>query len=203
MQKTTKKLAKKAKNGLAVLLAPENISVSVTGSRPSVFLAGSIEMGTAENWQNKVIAGLAGQTAIVLNPRRDDWDSSWKQEIENQKFSEQVNWELDAMALAETIAMYFSPGTKSPITLLEFGLYADSGKLIVCCPKGFWRKGNIDIVCKRSGITTVDTLDEMISRIKTRIRGKTNEKRMAKRSLDNYYGEDNGKRCKRIGLRDQ
>ena len=63
---------------------------------------------------------------------------------------------------ADKIIVYFDPETDAPITLLEFGKYANSGKLIVCCPKGFWRKGNVDIVCERENIKQVDTLEELI-----------------------------------------
>jgi hypothetical protein len=52
--------------------------------------------------------------------------------------------------------MYFDPNTKSPISLLELGLFAQSKKLIVCCPRGFWRKGNVDITCDRYGIPFFD-----------------------------------------------
>jgi len=88
--------------------------------RPHVFLAGSIEMGKAENWQKRVAEALTDAT--VLNPRRDDWDSSWKQSIKNQKFRKQVEWELGAQQDADLILMHFEPGTQSPITLLELGL---------------------------------------------------------------------------------
>jgi hypothetical protein len=57
--------------------------------------------------------------------------------------------------------MYFDPATKSPISLLELGLFAKTGKLIVCCSEGFWRKGNVDIVCKRYGVMQVENLDKL------------------------------------------
>jgi len=126
----------------------------------AVFLAGSIEMGKAENWQQRLCKELKGIT--ILNPRRDDWDNSWVQSINNPQFREQVEWEMEAMEKADIIAMYFDKTTRSPITLLELGLFAHSGKLIVCCPPGFWRKGNVDIVCKRYGITQVDTIEDLI-----------------------------------------
>lgn len=129
---------------------------------PSVFLAGSIEMGKAVDWQSAITQALNEESVIVLNPRRDDWDSSWEQKIENKQFKEQVDWELNALEYADIILMYFDPATKSPISLLELGLFAETGKLIVCCPDGFWRKGNVDIVCERYGITQVNTLEEMI-----------------------------------------
>ena len=118
----------------------------------SVFLAGSIEMGKAVDWQAQVKEILKDSDWTILNPRRDDWDSSWVQSIENKQFAEQVRWELDAQDDADKIFMYFAPETKSPISLLELGLYADSGKMVVVCPEGFWRKGNVEMVCARYGI---------------------------------------------------
>jgi hypothetical protein len=134
----------------------------IISNGPSIFLAGSIEQDTAENWQKRVIAEFTHLDGCLFNPRRASWDSSLAQDISNPVFSEQVTWELDALAAADWIIMYFDPNTKSPITLLEFGLYITSGKLIVCCPDGFWRKGNIQVCCERAGIKLHETFDEMI-----------------------------------------
>lgn len=143
----------------------------VENARMHLFLAGSIEMGAAEKWQEKVTAALKEYNVTVLNPRRDDWDSSWVQSIDNAQFKEQVDWELSAMQLSDTIAMYFDPATKSPITLLELGLYARTGKLVVCCPDGYWRKGNVDVVCNRYNVQQVNTLDALIQATIKRIGG--------------------------------
>lgn len=132
---------------------------------PAVFLAGSIEMNTAVNWQLDVEELLSGYTVHVFNPRRDNWDSSWKQNTSEPKFVEQVNWELDALDLADHIIMYFDPNTKSPISLLELGLYAMSGRLLVVCPEPFWRKGNVDIVCQRYNIPQFDTIQDAVKHI--------------------------------------
>ncbi len=139
---------------------------------PKIFLAGSIEEGTAEKWQDKVADALTGFNVLVLNPRRDHWDASWKQEKDNPQFSEQVNWELSAQEDADFIVMYFDPNTKSPITLLELGLFAGKkpvNNFIVCCPKGFYRKGNVDIVCDRYNIKLVETLPELIAELKSQL----------------------------------
>jgi hypothetical protein len=116
--------------------------------KKSIFLAGSIEMGKAIDWQTKITNRLKNKDVIILNPRRDDWDSSWIQSIDNPQFYEQVSWELYGLIEASIIALYFAPDTKSPISLLEMGLHATDNKLIVYCPDGFWRKGNIDVVAK-------------------------------------------------------
>lgn len=134
----------------------------VPSFRPKIFLAGSIEMGAAEDWQDRVTRILAGRDIIILNPRRDDWDASWVQSIENDQFREQVEWELDMLDAADLILLYFAPGTKSPISLLELGLHASSDKMIVVCPEGFWRRGNVQIVCKRHGIPLYDDLEDAL-----------------------------------------
>ena len=54
----------------------------------------------------------------------------------------------------------------SPISLLEFGLHARSGKMVVFCPEGFWRKGNVDIVCERYGIPQVEEMEELVTLIR-------------------------------------
>ena len=131
-----------------------------------VFLAGSIEMGTAEPWQERLVNEFKDTDIRFLDPRRDDWDSSWVQEASNPQFAQQVNWELDALDYSDLIVFYFDPNTKSPITLMELGLYANSGKVIVCCPDGFWRKGNVEIVCQRHNVTLVNSFDELVNAVK-------------------------------------
>jgi hypothetical protein len=131
----------------------------------SVFLAGTIEMGASEDWQSKAIEILKDHCAIIYNPRRDDWDSSWTQEIDDPNFNVQVNWELEHIERADLVLMYLDPTSKSPISLLELGLLAamDPKKVWVCCPEGFYRKGNVDIVCNRYGIKQYATLSVMLT----------------------------------------
>jgi hypothetical protein len=118
----------------------------------SVFLAGSIDMGEAADWQAEMTRALADSPLAILNPRRDDWDASWRQSIHEPKFKEQVEWELFGLEQADVIAMWFAPASAAPITLLELGLHARFGHLVVGCPDGYWRKGNVEVVCARFGI---------------------------------------------------
>jgi hypothetical protein len=146
--------------------APEYYS---NDGRLKIFLAGSIEMGVAENWQEKIEIALSEMNVVILNPRRLNWDSSWEQTIENPKFKEQVEWELKGLEDSDIIIIYFDPNTKSPITLLELGIHHNSNKLIVCCPEGFWRKGNVDVVCNKYSITSVQSLESLIEQLKSTI----------------------------------
>lgn len=134
----------------------------------SIFLAGSIEMGVAEDWQSKIVDVLRNKNVTILNPRRDDWDSSWIQEQSNPQFNQQVNWELNNLDRADIIFMYFAPETKSPISLLELGRYVGTN-MIVCCPEGFWRKGNVDIVCTRHNTPLFNKFDDAVGALLTKI----------------------------------
>jgi hypothetical protein len=66
--------------------------------------------------------------------------------------------------------MYLAPGTQSPVSLLELGLCARSGKLKVGCPEGFWRRGNVKVASRWLTWTrhwtgsTLTTLDELYRR---------------------------------------
>jgi len=143
---------------------------SLDWSVPSVFLAGSIEMGIAEDWQTRAGTAICAHVdALVLNPRRDSWDASWEQSYDNPMFREQVQWELSGLERADHVLLFLSPGTKSPITLLELGLHARSGRLIVACPEGFWRRGNVQTVCHRYRVPMFDALEDALEALRNRI----------------------------------
>jgi len=136
----------------------------------AIFLGGSIEMGTAEDWQSKLVNELVDKNVVSLNPRRDQWDSSWEQSINNPLFREQVNWELNALEAADLVVFYFDPKTLAPITLLELGLHAHLGqRVIVCCPSGYWRRGNVEIVCDRYNLKFTNTFDDLVQELKHRV----------------------------------
>lgn len=148
-----------------ILKAPSR-EKPVSGSK-RIFLAGSIDMGEAENWQEELEGFLKecsennNKKITVYNARRDDWDSSWEQDIENTQFFEQVSWELDNIEKADLTIIHFSKDSKAPITLLELGKAVESGKpTLVFCPEGYHRKGNVDIVCYRKDVPVASTLDE-------------------------------------------
>lgn len=142
--------------------APEEIPLLIDAK--TIFLAGSIEMDKAVDWQ-KHCEELLQDKFIIFNPRRNEWDSSWSQSIENPNFKEQVSWELNGLEKADIIIMYFAANTMSPISLLEFGLYAQSKKMKVVVEEDFWRKGNIDIVCERYEVEQFKTLEELIQNL--------------------------------------
>lgn len=145
----------------------QEVSNSIT-----IFLAGSIEMGSAKNWQTEIEEYLKKKkkkSVTIFNPRRESWDSSWVQRQSNPTFNEQVNWEMNRLEESDIIFMNFISETKSPITLLELGAHLGSGKLIVCCPENFWRVGNVEIACTRNNIPFFHKMEDALGALETRI----------------------------------
>jgi hypothetical protein len=134
-------------------------------NKKSIFLAGSIDNGLAEDWQTKCEKSLE-KYYHLLNPRVTNWNKAWKMQAEDVHFSQQVNWELNGLEKADMVLMHFLSKSKSPISLLEFGLMAQSKKMIVVCGTEFWRKGNVDIVCQRYDIPQYKSLDDAINELK-------------------------------------
>lgn len=141
---------------------------------PSVILYGAIQSDPAKDWQGYLTALLSDLPIAILNPRRDDWDSSWVEDISFPPFKDQVEWEMDHARIADIIVFYFSsdPGVLQPITLLELGLYAGTGKAVVYCPQGFWKRGNVQVVCQKYGIKMCETLEELGKNVRTRLLAK-------------------------------
>lgn len=154
-----------------------------------VFLAGTIDMGNSVDWQTAISNELLRLEMVenVFNPRRDDWDSSWVQERSNPQFFEQVTWELDHIARANVIYFFFGSESKSPITMLELGSVlgnlgtytflskAERPSVVVCCEEGFYRKGNIDIICERAGVHVFGDYESSVSELKKQIYIKHNQ----------------------------
>jgi hypothetical protein len=141
-----------------------------TKNKFTIFLAGAIDMGQAEDWQTRVTKGLEDLDTLILNPRRDDWDSSWKQEKTDPQFSEQVNWEQDGIEASDLILVVFTKDSKAPITFLELGMNIKNN-ILVFCPTGFYRKGNVDICCERNGVPVYEDLDELIKDVRLLVKG--------------------------------
>lgn len=150
-----------------VLTSPQSVIIE---QEIVVFLAGSIELGAAREWQQQAIelfdALIPEQQKnryLILNPRRTDWDASWKQTYDDPQFYQQVKWELSSLQKATHVIVYFDPATKAPVSMLELGAFHH--KAIVVCPDGFWRKGNIDIFCEEFNVKQVPDLKSAVEQI--------------------------------------
>jgi len=160
---------------MIVYTAPEEYSFLDIKDKVKIFLAGSIT--GASPWQEFIIDELVKQKLIevggapekedlvIFNPLRKVWDDSWDQSINNPEFNTQVNWELDSLEKSNIIIMYLDPNTYSPISLMELGLFIGKKAMIICCPDGFWRKGNVDILAKRNNISVITEKELIVAKL--------------------------------------
>ena len=148
------------------IITPEELNVVQKGPMKlpenikSVFLAGTIDNGNSFNWQDDIITELinSDKSCEIYNPRRKHWNPNpSKEEIENQ-----IKWEQDHLDKADIIAMVLLDDSKSPISLLEIGLYAKSKKLIIFCTPNFYRWDNVRLTCEKYNIELIQDLNPLI-----------------------------------------
>ena len=146
-----------------IIITPEktiNKSTNKLNSK-SVFLACTIDNGDSLNWQDKTIIELINlgiNNIEIYNPRREHWNPNpTKEEMEKQ-----IKWEQEHLDKADIIVMVLLDDSKSPISLLELGLYANTKKLIVFCTPNFYRWDNVRLTCEKYNIELVQDLHSLI-----------------------------------------
>ena len=159
---------------IKIFTAPEQIVPALSYDK-KIFLAGSIEMGKAEQWQQEVVdlffrkfnqlktADRDKKQLAIFNPRRIDWNENLEQVYENPVLNQQINWELTALEWSDIVYFYFDSNTISPISLLELGTYKE--KAVVYCSENYLRKANVDVYCERFKIKQVNAHQEAVNLI--------------------------------------
>lgn len=142
-----------------------NTNALSKGYHISIFLAGTIDNGESENWQDNLINRLCdtdidfGRDTVIYNPRRANWDK----DAGYAEIQKQIAWEQEYLEKADLIVMNLIDDSKSPISLLELGQYAASGKLIVFCSPKFYRYDNVKFICEKYYIPLIDYKDIDVS----------------------------------------
>lgn len=148
--------------------------ITTDPDKTSVFLAGSIEMDKAEQWQKKFIDELtyeyrkmnSGKCIDVFNPRRANWDITIRQSIEDPAFYQQVRWELDYLEDVAVRVFYFAPDTLSPVSLLEFGKFFTYPNTFLCVNPDYQRAGNLEVFANKYKIKIHRDFGDIIHKIK-------------------------------------
>lgn len=140
-----------------------------------IFLAGSIDNGAAEDWQARISQLIidhydqSNRNIQIINPRKESWDPTIDPSSKDEGLITQINWELNQLQSADLIAMYFTPDSKAPISLLEFGMYCKDSKMIVYCPTDFYRSTNVHVTAEHNNCCITDDEDEWINILLTAI----------------------------------
>jgi len=52
---------------------------------------------------------------------------------------------------------------------MELGLFIKTKKIVICYPEGFYRRGNMQVICNKYSRKLVETLDKLVKEVKNRI----------------------------------
>lgn len=130
---------------------------------PSIFLSGFISPAD-DCWRDKLSAVLSHLPVTIINPLRRDWDHTWKASLGDSKFVNQVTWELNALEQTDIVVVNLGTKTEASISLMELGFVAGLQKrIVVCCADEYKNSGNVQVFCRKLGITVAKTLEELIS----------------------------------------
>ncbi len=120
-----------------------------------LFLGGSIDNGSAINWQKEVCKYIF-EDICVYNPRM----TIWNPDASKEELRFQIAWELEAQEESDECLYYIAKNSISPITLLEIGLFHKKAR--VYCDLEYFRHINISATCGRYKIPLiVCTYDEV------------------------------------------
>lgn len=146
-----------------MILKPTNNIENLSQDKELLFLAGTMASGEVGNWRSEVILGL-GNRFNYLDPTNKNHNKLKATQMQNH-----IGWELEALKRADKIILNFLPESLSPISLVELCIYVASNKLIVLCPKGFYKNRYINILCKKYNTPYFDKLSDSLDFIKKRI----------------------------------
>ncbi|RGP58871.1 hypothetical protein FLONG3_11352 [Fusarium longipes] len=143
-----------------VVMAPQKPNLS--NDTTSIFLAGTTTSTNEPNWRQSFTAALANFPIAIFDPSRPDWDSTWREDFSDERWAEQISWELDMQEAADIVVFMFDRVTDAPISLMELGLAVKTKQVIVCAHNEYRKRGNVDAVCRRFGAKMVSTENELL-----------------------------------------
>lgn len=122
-----------------------------------IFLAGSIDNKLTGNWRKQVIDKLDSKNYFI-DPTHDKHD-----DLNEMEMKAHIEWELDSLTKADKIILNFLPNSQSPISLVELGMYVASKKLIVICPKEFYKSRYVYTLCNKYNTPIFLNLEKAIN----------------------------------------
>lgn len=132
-------------------------------NQPAIFLAGSMTP-----WRDEFVSEMSdfrsyhNQGFSFVDPTNPDWDNTWAEDPENEKFRNQVRWESTGLRSCDYVFFNFAGGTESPASIAEFGYaLAVVGPIrtYAVIPKDFWKWGYLRTLFS---VTTEGLIDRQI-----------------------------------------
>ena len=139
-----------------VIFSHNDIS-QIPQDKECIFLAGSMAAKSEVNWRQTISTNLQEKYHFIdpTNPNHDV--------LNDAQMREHIKWEFDGMKRADYIIMNFLRDSLSPISLVELGMNINNEKLIVICPKEFYKWRYIDTLCKEHNTPIFNQLEEILN----------------------------------------
>ena len=148
-----------------IVLNPGDQLPQITNNSVKIYLAGTQDFSNAENdWQQKFINGLVPLTDplkgllmfkstnfIIFNPHVP-FESPAAPNLDNPQFIQVMQWRMSMMDQADMVFLNLLNKSKSPVPVLEFGLLANTNKLVVRCGEEYMLYSQIRLYCEKYNI---------------------------------------------------
>ncbi len=136
-----------------------NIELStIKLEKPSIFLAGSMAIGDRMNWRTRAINTFEKRYHLF------DPTNVHHADLNDSEMSKHIKWEWEALKHSDAILFNFNAESKSPISLLELGMYIRSEKIVVVCPKEFYQSHYIETLCSEEQVPLFQSIEEVLNR---------------------------------------
>lgn len=149
---------KNQRKGISQPSRPRRITTQDSGCCPL------FRVGITTDWRRQLIEKLSRLPVTVFDLQRG---------YDQQKCSAGIGWwQLEQTKKeADVVVLHLEPGLPCPIGLVELGLYAQSGKLVVYCPGGVINSRRVIDIYSKYGAPLANSLDELEARIRERLCG--------------------------------
>lgn len=125
-----------------------------------IFLAGSMDQEKPNSWRSQAIVSLQ-ESYHIFDPTQKEYGTLTELQMKNH-----VKWELDALNRADIILLNFLSNTFSPISLVELGLHVAGNKLIVICPKEFYKNTYVTTLCETYNTPLFRSIEQALDTLK-------------------------------------
>ncbi|MFK7786732.1 MAG: nucleoside 2-deoxyribosyltransferase domain-containing protein [Crocinitomicaceae bacterium] len=140
-----------------MVFTSRNNTSQLAQNRTCIFLAGSMAQESSSNWR-KTVVNQFGDTYHFFVPTHPNHDQTGDDEMKTH-----IEWELNGLAKADFILLNFLADARSPISMVEMGMYIQSGKLIVVCPKNFYKRRYVETLCEKYTTPLFNHLDQLLN----------------------------------------
>jgi len=149
---------------MKLITAPSELP-AIDNESVVLFLAG----GCNVPWREELVSHMFDlDKLLILDPTVDDWKSLGEEDIDNEQWVKQTDWEHNGLIRSDIRVFHFHPPSMCPISLLELGCFKVGGDkvTIVHADSGYEKASYVKHIARRYGLLEAETIKEIAELIK-------------------------------------